>query len=159
VVNLEIRPARSSEAKATVALALRVFDEFIAPDYPEEGVNHFYANVTPERMADAISEGEIVLVATVEGTLAGVVTVRHETHISWLYVDKAFHARGIGRELLCRAVAQIKKRSPVATMITLNASPYAVPIYVRMGFETTGPEMSKHGMRMIPMHAGIKNFI
>lgn len=159
MVSLEIRPARSSEAKATVALTLRAFDEFIAPDYPEEGVNHFYANVTPERLADAISEGGIVLVATVDGTLAGVVTVRDETHISWLYVDKAFHARGIGGALLSRAVELIRKRSPDATTITLNASPYAGPIYVRMGFETTGPEMSKNGMRMIPMRAGIKNFI
>jgi GNAT superfamily N-acetyltransferase len=159
VVNLEIRPARLSEADATVALALRAFDEFIAPDYPNEGIDHFYANVTPDSLANAISDGGIVLVATVDGTLAGVVTVRDESHISWLYVEKAYQARGIGRELVIRAAAQIRERAPDATAITLNSSPFALPIYVRMGFETAGPETTKNGMRMIPMRAGIEIFI
>ena len=159
MVNLEIRPARLSEADATVALALRAFDEFIAPDYPNEGIDHFYANVTPDSLANAISDGSIVLLATVDGTLAGVVTVRDESHISWLYVEKAFHARGIGRELIIRAAAQIRERTPGAKSITLNSSPFAMPIYVRMGFKTTGPEMTKNGMRMIPMRAGIETFI
>ena len=157
--SLEIRPARLSEADATVALALRVFDAFIAPDYPNEGVEHFYANVTPGGLADVISNGEIVLVATVNGALAGVVTVRDESHISWLYVDKAYHTRGIGRNLVAGAVAQIRERAPDATTITLNSSPFAVPIYVRMGFEAVGPETTKHGMRMTPMRADIETFI
>lgn len=159
MVNLEIWPARLSEADATVALALRAFDEFIAPDYPNEGIDHFYANVTPDSLTDVISDGGIVLVATVDGTLAGVVTVRDESHISWLYVEKVFHARGIGRELVIRAAEQIRERTPGATSITLNSSPFALPIYLRMGFQTTGPEMTKNGMRMIPMRAGIEIFI
>jgi len=138
---------------------MRSFDEFIAPDYPDEGITHFYANVTPDRLIAAIREGSIVLVATVDGTLAGIITIGDKTHISWLYVEKIYHARGLGRALIGRAAAQIRERTPDATVITLNSSPFAFPIYMRMGFEATDPETTQNGMRMIPMSAGIEDFI
>lgn len=153
--SLKIRPARESDAKSTVDLALRAFDEFIAPEYPAEGVAHFYANVTTDGLVAAITDQEITLLATVDDTLAGVVQVRNETHITWLYVDKAYQRRGVGRKLLVSAVEEIRRRTPHATMITLNSSPYAVPIYRSIGFEATGPEQTKDGMRMTPMQANI----
>ena len=106
-----------------------------------------------------MNEGNIVLVGTVGGVLAGVVTLRDETHISWLYVDKAYQGQGIGLKLVADAAEQVMLRTPGATMITLNASPYAVPIYFRMGFEAAGPEITKDGMRMTPMRANIESLI
>ena len=156
---MEIRPAQIAEAGSIVALALRAFDEFIAPDYSEQGIAHFHANVTADRLVASMNEGNIVLVATVDGVLAGVVTLRDETHISWLYVDKAYHGQGIGRKLVADAAEQVMVRTPDATMITLNASPYAVPIYLRMGFEAVRPETTKDGMRMTPMRASIESLI
>jgi ribosomal protein S18 acetylase RimI-like enzyme len=106
-----------------------------------------------------MNEGNIVLVGTVGGVLAGVVTLRDETHISWLYVDKLYQRRGIGRRLVADAVAQVMVRTPGATVITLYSSPIAVPIYYRMGFEAVGPETTKDGMRMTPMRASIESLM
>lgn len=159
MVRPEIRPAKKSDADATVALVLRSFDAFIAPDYPDEGAAHFYANVTTEALTAAIDDGNIVRVATVDGKLAGVVQVRDETHITWLYVDEAYHGRGIGRKLVVSAAEEVRKRTPAAKEITLNSSPFAVPIYVRMGFEVSGPEQTKDGMRFTPMCSAIGTFI
>ena len=156
---MEIRPAQIAEAGSIVALALGAFDEFIAPDYSEQGIAHFHANVTTDRLIASMNEGNIVLVGTVGGVLAGVVTLRDETHISWLYVDKAYQGQGIGLKLVADAAEQVMLRTPGATMITLNASPYAVPIYFRMGFEAAGPEITKDGMRMTPMRANIESLI
>lgn len=156
---MEIRPARIAEAGSVVALALRAFDEFIAPDYSDEGIAHFHANVTTDRLVAAMNEGNIVMVGTVDGVLAGVVTLHHETHISWLYVDKVYQGQGIGRKLVADAVAQVMVRTPGATVITLNSSPIAVPIYYRIGFEAAGPEITKDGMRMTPMRARIESLM
>ena len=159
MVSVQIRPAKKSDADLTVALALRSFDEFIAPDYPDEGIAHFYANVTVDGLVATINDGCIVLVATVDETLAGVAQVRDETHITWLYVDKAYHGCGIGRALVVSAAEQLRERTPAATELTLNSSPFAVPIYVRMGFQVSGPDKTKHGMRFTPMRAAIGTFI
>lgn len=156
---MQIQPAELGQADAVVALVHRVFDEFIAPDYPDEGVAHFYANVTVDGLVKAIREDEIVMLAIVDDMLAGVVQVLNETHITWLYVDRTFHGRGIGRKLVLSAVGQIRERTPEAAVITLNSSPYAVSIYRRMGFEPGGSEKIKDGVRMTPMRAGIETFV
>lgn len=156
---LQIRPAEKSDADSAVALVLRVFDEFIAPDYPAEGIDHFYAHVTKDALIAAIDDGQIVRLATIGNGLAGVVQVRDEAHITWLYVDGACHGRGIGRQLVVSAAEQIRERTPPITEITLNSSPFAVPIYVRMGFEINGVEETKDGLRFTPMRAEIETFI
>jgi len=155
VDDLEIRPPLVAEADATVALVLRAFDEFIAPDYSEEGIATFHAVITADSLVEAIHDGDIVLVGLVDGVLTGVVRVRDETHISWLYVDRQYQSRGIGRKLVRSAVAQIGARHPEAATITLHSSPFAVPIYQRMGFAVAGSETTKDGIRMTPMFATI----
>lgn len=153
---LEIRPAHVADADATIALVLRTFDEFIAPDYSEEGVATFYAAITADNLVAAIDDGDIILLGLVDGILAGVVRVRDQTHISWLYVDKPYQSRGIGRQLITTAASQIGVRHPEATMVTLSSSPFALPIYRRLGFEVAGKETTKDGIRMTPMSAGMK---
>lgn len=157
--DLQIRPAEESDAESAVALVLRAFDEFIAPDYPADGIEHFYTHVTKEALVAAINDGKIVRLATVGNRLVGVVQLRDEAHITWLYVDGACHGRGIGRQLVVSAAEQIRERTPSITEITLNSSPFAVPIYVRMGFEINGAEQIKDGMRFTPMRAAIGMFI
>lgn len=156
---MEIRIPQIEEADPTVKLVLRAFDEFIAPDYGDEGIAHFYAHITTPDLIAAIENCDIVLVAAEAHELAGVVRVRDESHVSWLYVDKKFQRRGIGRHLVRRAAEEIKARTPLASEITLNSSPYAAPIYQRMGFTPAGPDMTKNGMRMTPMRANIETLL
>ena len=158
VNELTIRPARLSDAEAAVNLVLRSFDEFIAPDYPPEGVDHFHAHVTVDGLIDSITNREIVFVAVVDERLAGVVQVRDDTHITWLYVDKSRHRSGIGRELVVSAAREIRRRTAEADAITLNSSPYALEIYRRMGFVADGPETVRDGMRFTAMRADIGKF-
>lgn len=150
---LEIRPARSTDADSAVDLVIRSFDEFVAPDYPDEGIAKFHTDVTPDCLVQAIDNGDIVLIGTMDGNLAGIIKIRDETHISWLFVDKVYQERGVGRELIVKAVAGILERNPEATRITVNSSPFALPIYTRMGFEISGKEKCVDGMRFIPVEA------
>ncbi len=155
---LHIRPALKAEAEPVIALVLRSFDDFIAPDYTAEGVKRFHTDVTVASLVEAIEKGEIVLLALKDSDIAGVVKVRDETHISWLYVSEAFMSQGIGRQLPYAAVQEIKARHLDTTAITLNASPYGLPIYSKLGFDIAGDEISDNGMRMTPMQAAIGGF-
>ena len=155
---IQIRSARLSEANSIIAMVLRSFDAFVAPDYSNEGIDCFHHEVTAESLENAINDDEIVLVALADADLVGVIKVRDETHISMLFVERLYQTRGIGRELITRAVVEIQSRTPHATVITVNSSPFAVLVYHHMGFEAAGPETETDGMKYFSLTADIEIF-
>ena len=66
-------------------------------------------------------------------------------------MDADFHNQGIGKRLFKKSIAMCKKKAPAQTQITVNSSPYAVPIYKKLGFRETDKEQFKNGMRYQPM--------
>ncbi len=144
----ELDEARLPEA---LALVWRVFLEFEAPDYTEEGVQEFRGTIAEENVRTKIAAGEMKLWAcTHEGSIVGVIAVRPVCHICLLFVDGAFHRRGIARALLDQVLAFCKKSGSCGE-ITVNSSPYAVEIYRRLGFILTGDEQLVNGIRFWPM--------
>ena len=49
------------------------------------------------------------------------------------------------------ALAICRREKPDLVAITVNSSPYAVPIYERLGFRQTKPEQVVDGIRIVPM--------
>lgn len=145
-----IRLLRENEYEAAKALIRRVFDAYIAPDYSQEGVDHFYAFL--HAIGGPVQEGETPLQLFgyfMRNTLVGVIGTRDCTHICLLYVAPEYHRRGIARALF-----QIVRQDAVAAeaeYITVNASPYGVPAYERLGFVAMGPEEERNGIRYTPM--------
>lgn len=79
--------------------------------------------------------------------LKGVIaTNNNKKHICCFFVSAQFHRQVIGRKLW----EYIKENSPHTT-ITVNSSPYAVPIYHKLGFVDTDLEQLSDGMRYTPM--------
>lgn len=126
-----------------IALALRTFMEFEAPEYPEEGVKEFQHTMNNPDYIDNIR----YYYATDHGKVVGMLATRNEgSHIALFFVDKAYHRQGIGRGLVSRAL----KDCPTDTM-TVFASPYGLPAYKALGFEVTDVEQIDRGMRYFPM--------
>ena len=126
-------------------LIKEIFDEFIGPDYSQEGVHSFYRYIEPQAILKRQEEGSHnILLAFYEGELAGVMETRHKEHISLLFVKKKFHRRGLAK-------AFIEKTFREDQVITVNASPYAVPIYEKLFFEKVSGELIKDGITYIPM--------
>ncbi len=73
--------------------------------------------------------------------------MRNASHISMLFVKKEFHRQGIAKTLLKYMISQTNTNA-----ITVNSSPYAVPIYHRLGFVDTDSEKTVDGIRFTPMH-------
>jgi GNAT superfamily N-acetyltransferase len=137
-------------------LVIRVFNEFIAHQYSQEGVREFLKYVQPEWLLHRSQKNHFVLLATMQDKIVGMIEMRNNRHVSLFFVDKRFQQRGIGRELLQRSLEICKleislKRSPELQEVSVNSSPNAIQIYERMGFRQKGSEQVKNGIRFTQM--------
>lgn len=138
-----VRKLTRAERDGAVALALRVFQRFEAPDYSAEGVETFRQSLHDEGYLSTLC----LYGAFWQGELAGILATRSGgTHIALFFVEERFQRRGLGRALLDAARAARPK-----TRLTVHAAPFAVPIYHRLGFHDTAPERTEHGLRFTPM--------
>ena len=147
-----IKVVTKSDLKKALELVNRVFAEFVAADYSEQGKASFEAylkNKYEETLAD-INSGHKKLWAYYRGgEIVGVISTRDISHISLMFVERRHHRKGIARELFHTVLDEVRKTSEAR--ITVNSSPYAVPVYERLGFTQTGAQQEKDGIIFVPM--------
>lgn len=168
-----IREIRKEEWEDAMALVWRTFLKYEACDYEEEGVRNFLDFITDERLKKLHEIGEYpVLAAFAAGGnedlpdhkkavagekrtanvqhMVGVVSMRSINHVSLLFVDGAYHKRGIGTKLLYSLVELVladgRRKS-----LTVNAAPYATEFYHKTGFCDTDKMQKKEGISYTPM--------
>ena len=140
---LEIRRLKGREKNDALGLALDVFMEFEAPDYEEAGVRTFSEFIADPGKTDRVT----VYGAYLDGKLAGMSGTRNGgTHVALLFVRPEHHRKGIARALM----DEMKRKAP-EPFLTVNSSPYAKDIYVRLGFAATDEELTQDGIRYTPM--------
>jgi GNAT superfamily N-acetyltransferase len=91
------------------------------------------------------------LVARAGSRIIGFGAVRNDTHITQLQVAEDWHGRGVGHRLVVALIAEIRRRHPTATRVTLNASAAGLEAYLRMGFVPFGPRWRWRGILAQPM--------
>ncbi len=143
------REMEQGEEEAVCTLVARVFDEFVAPEYEQEGRDEFFRFANPDAMEGRRRSGGFVLVARQAGELVGMLEFILPDHISLLFVS--LRQRGVARELMARAVERAKLAVPTLSQLTVNSSSYAEVVYRRMGFLRSGETRTEHGIRYIPM--------
>ncbi len=140
---METRKLDASELEIALSLAWQVFKQFEAPDYSEEGVEAFYKSIHDPNWQSTLQ----LYGSFHEGEPVGVIATRNAgSHIALFFVKEAFQRQGIGRSLF-----ELVKRDKGSGTITVNSSPYAVPVYRRLGFFATDEEQSVSGIRFTPM--------
>jgi GNAT superfamily N-acetyltransferase len=146
------------EEPTVYALIERVFDEFVAPGYSEEGRLTFLNYANPESLRKHLQSNHFILVAESPDGLHGVIEMRNHEHISLLFVDKASQGKGVARELLRQALDLCKAQRPDLERVTVNSSPYAIPIYEKLGFHAVADEQITHGLRYTPMMLNLEDW-
>lgn len=155
-VDYVIRPAKTDEWEDAMALAWRTFNKFVAPEYSDLGIKEFYDFVSDNGVRKMFLIGEYkVWIAVKDNEVIGIVSVRSKRHISLLFVDGGYQKCGIGRNLLYTAAEYMLENGE--TYATVNASPYGVEFYHRIGFKDTGEERVESGMRVTPMRWDFKD--
>lgn len=145
------RAMRPGEGGAVSALVLSSFNEFIGPEYTDEGIAEFHRFAAPEAIEARTAENHFVRVATVDDALAGMIEIRDNNHVALLFVDKAHQHHGIAKGLLHAALADARGADSDLERVTVNSSRYGVPAYEKLGFRQTGPERAVNGIAFIPM--------
>ena len=147
----QIRSAYRDEWQDAMALAWRTFLRFEADVYTPEGVRNFENFITDSTLHRMFIMGTYQLfVALDQNKIVGMITLRDSTHISLLFVDEAYHRRGIGRALI-KYLTDYLVTEMGAYRVTVNASPYGAPFYHKMGFRDLRPEEIKDGIIYTPM--------
>lgn len=143
------RLMQSGDETAVSELAVRVFNEFVAPDFSDAGVREFHRYAAPNELAERARADHFVLLAAEPTGLVGMIEIRGFTHVAMLFV--AQQGRGIGRELLRRSLLICRQHRPDVSRITVHSGPSAVAFYRVLGFRLEGPEREQTGIRFVPM--------
>ena len=147
----EVRMAYENEWEEAMALAWRTFLQFEADDYEPEGVKSFEDFITDNTLHRMFIMGAYQMFVALDGRrMAGMISVRSNSHISLLFVDAEYHRKGIGRALMNQLCGYLKNELGIKR-VTVNASPYGVGFYHKLGFRDLKPEQESEGIRYTPM--------
>lgn len=150
-LNCFIRKLRQEEIAEALSLTWNMFQQYEAPDYTQEGIEEFYKSIHDEKyLSELCWYG-----AFVQDDLVGVLATRSAgTHIALFFVEGKYHRQGIGKQLY-----QAARANNHSNMMTVNSSPYAVPVYHKLGFKDTGSEQVVNGLRFTPMELNTEPFL
>ena len=148
----EFRKLNKEEFCKASDLIWSVFNEFEAPEYSKEGIYTFKEFINSDRLYENSEKGFMNFYACFhQEKLIGIIASRESCHISLLFVKKEYHHKGIARELFNKLKMEIIENNPNTRCITVNSSPFAVYIYMKLGFIPTDEEQIRDGLRFTPM--------
>ena len=144
---MKIRKISKEEIKDALDLVWKVFLEYEAPDYTEEGIEEFKRSIDDTNWVNARK----FYGAFSENKLLGIIATKDISHIALFFVDGKCHNQGIGRKLYNKVELLNNKG-----YFTVNSSPYAHEIYKHLGFIDTDTEQCFKGLRFYPMKKDIE---
>lgn len=151
----EIRLIRRTEFERAMEIAWKTFLEFEGDIYTEEGIKSFYEFINDPLLERMFLLGEyLIFGAFIDKTMVGIAGVRNRNHLSLLFVEKEYHRMGVGSALVFSAFRYSKEQYKEYGF-SVNASPYAVGFYHKLGFQDTAGQITKDGVIYTPMRYSI----
>ncbi|MBR6307155.1 MAG: GNAT family N-acetyltransferase [Lachnospiraceae bacterium] len=142
--------AKAEDWEDAMELAWRTFLKFEAPGYSKEGTDHFLEFISGQELYKMFLCGEYKVVVARDGErIVGVASLRAGNHISLLFVDERYHKHGIATRLV--AALQREFVTGECVQMTVNAAPYAVGFYEKLGFIKTDDFKTADGITYLPM--------
>lgn len=145
---VEIRKILKEEMKSALELVWKVFLEYEAPDYTEEGIEEFKKTINN---VSWIETKDFYGAYDESNKILGVIATKDTTHIALFFVDGKHQKQGIGKKLYYKVESLNNNR-----FFTVNSSPYAHEFYKHLGFIDTDKEQSVNGLRFYPMKKNVK---
>lgn len=146
-----IRKAEMADWEETMAMIWKTFMKFEAADYGAEGTNNFRNFISDPMLRRMFLLGSYhMFVATHLNKIVGMVSLRDKNHISLLFVDEAYHKKGIGRRLI-DTIGAFSKEEYGKEEITVNAAPYGFGFYRKVGFCSVSPLLTNGGIKYTSM--------
>ena len=147
----QVRWAKAEEWTPAMNMIWKTFLKFEGDVYSPEGVRNFLDFITDEELFASFLKGEyLLMIALDKDRIIGAASVRNGNHLSLLFVDEAYHRKGVGSMLLNKMCEYLKLEQG-ESYISLKAAPYAVDFYKKLEFHTTGPQEHYSGIQVTPM--------
>jgi GNAT superfamily N-acetyltransferase len=147
---MHIRPLHEDDIPAIARLMWSLSEEFIVNDSAPEAAAAFKRENDEDGVRGFLRAGMRYHVAEADGAIAGFIAVRENKHLFHLFVDKAWHRRGVGRRLW-----DVARQAALAAgnpgLFTVNSSNGAVAVYEAFGFVRTDIMQQKNGLYFNPM--------
>lgn len=140
---MEIKKVDDIQISKAIKLIWETFLQFEAPEYSMEGVQSFRAFIENEELIKALEFWGAYDNDELKGVIA---TNDNRKHICCFFVKAEYHRQGIGKKLWQYLLDNNQNK-----IITVNSSPYAVPVYHKLGFTDTDIEQVTDGIRYTPM--------
>jgi ribosomal protein S18 acetylase RimI-like enzyme len=142
--SVEIGQATVDEAEELSALAIKTYVHTFGAEFePDELAHHLERTISVARWREYLTRDR-TLIARIAGRAIGYVQLGHarqagEIEIRRLYVDADFQERGIGSELLRRALSAPETAAASAVLIDVwEKNHRARQLYERFGFRHEG---------------------
>lgn len=155
-MKFNITPFSQGQENEISLLIRTVYDEYVAPDYTEEGNRFFYNWIAPERIAERQKTQVNLLIASIEQQVVGTIEIRENKNISLLFVHKNYHGKGIAKRLFKEALKMCCSRDENLQKFYVHASPYSIPVYERLGFTAIDSMKEDHGILYLPMAMNVQ---
>lgn len=154
-MELFVRWAGREEWEDAMKLAWETFMRYNSSECRPEGIRSFREFITDERLKQAFYEGSYQLMVALDGNrIVGLGSLRNVSHLSLLFVDGAYHRRGIGKAIVT-TLCEYLKNEVGEQYVSLTASPHAVEFYKKLGFTVLSPATSPMGVPVVPMEKRI----
>lgn len=141
-----VRMAYAADWEEAMALAWRTFLLFEAKDYGQQGIESFREFISDQWLKKMFLKGEYQMFVALDGKkIIGLITLRNKFHISLLFVDKDYHYQGVGSALI-QVLGEYLKTEMGICQMTVNAAPYALGFYHKLGFWDLAPQQKKEGI-------------
>lgn len=149
--SIAIRVAKFDDLDEINRLVERVFHQFVAPKYSEEGVEEFKRYIDLDVIRARFDNNHLIYLAEDLDSkhIVGMLEIRNYEHISLFFVDKAYMGQNIGRKLSELAFERCVNNG--GKILTVNSSPNAIGIYEKLGFKATDEEQVVKGIKFVPM--------
>lgn len=148
------REMKAGEEQTVCDLVARVFNEYVASDYGQDGIEEFFRFANPESMKERMQSGGFVLVAVQDDSIVGMLEFFPPNMVALLFVT--VRHQGIAKKLLAHSIEKACILDPNFSKLLAHSSPYAEPIYQKMGFRKTGSVKTENGITYIPMELLLK---
>jgi GNAT superfamily N-acetyltransferase len=147
-----VRDATPADARDVVRVVRASISELCHADHGGDAdvLAGWLDNKTEAKVATWLGNpANIILVAEIDGTVAGVSCLRTDGQVMLNYVAPAHRYRGVSKAML----AAIEARAKVLglTELTLESTQTAYEFYRAAGFADSGPPVTQLGLTALPM--------
>ena len=153
MIQYKIEELKLESLEEAINVIEDTFMKFEAPDYSKQGIENFFKFANYKIIKENLSKNMKMYVAKVNEKIVGVIGYRDNSHINLLFVLEEYQHNGIAKSLYNLVLENCKNAN--TKRITVNSSPYAHNVYLKLGFIDDNQIQEVDGIKFYPMHKEI----